>query len=98
MWAFPQQPAPAAYGGMGLCRESVWISLADENFEEKSSKIYREHVDFGSTGERVCGGGTCVREEGLSVSVSLSVCVRASLCLTHYLAVCVSGLGGGAGR
>jgi len=64
-WTFPQQPAASAYGGMGLCRESVWISLADESFEEKSSKIYKEHVDFGSTGAdagpAVGDGCTCWR-------------------------------------
>ena len=50
-WAFPQQPAAVAYGGMGFNRDSVWMSMADDDFATKSAKVYAEHVDFGTTGK-----------------------------------------------
>ena len=50
-WAFPQQPASVAYGGMGFNRDSVWMSMADDDFATKSAKVYAEHVDFGTTGK-----------------------------------------------
>jgi hypothetical protein len=29
----------------------VWINLSDPEFADKSARVYKEHIDFGSTGK-----------------------------------------------
>eukprot|EP00470_Lotharella_oceanica_P002436 CAMPEP_0170167102 /NCGR_PEP_ID=MMETSP0040_2-20121228/602_1 /TAXON_ID=641309 /ORGANISM="Lotharella oceanica, Strain CCMP622" /LENGTH=110 /DNA_ID=CAMNT_0010405021 /DNA_START=39 /DNA_END=371 /DNA_ORIENTATION=- len=39
------QPHNGHYGGMGLAKPSVWITLKDPEISEKFRMVYNQHVD-----------------------------------------------------
>ena len=51
---------PAAYGGMGLARESVFMELKDDSFQEKFEKVgARTHLAVGVSGATGSYSRTC---------------------------------------